>query len=90
MSNYEAAMNALSNDPELQAKIMAANSAEERKAIFTAAGVALPTHAEVNAHHANLASASGAGAGTTGTATGVGVTVGVPIGIGAAAGAAAA
>ena len=90
MSNYEAAMNALSNDPELQAKIMAANSAEERQAIFTAAGVALPTHAEVNDHHANLASASGAGSATTGTATGVGVTVGVPIGIGAAAGAAAA
>ena len=89
MSNYEAAMNALSNDPELQAKIMAANSAEERQAIFTAAGVALPTHAEVNDHHANLASASGAGATTTlGAGTGLGT--GVAIGIGAAAGAAAA
>ena len=83
MSNYEAAMNALSNDPELQAKIMAANSAEERQAIFSAAGVALPTHAEVNDHHANLASASGAGS----TATGVGV---IGIGVSAAAGAAAA
>ena len=84
MSNYEAAMNALSNDPELQAKIMAANSAEERQAIFTAAGVALPTHAEVNDHHANLASASGAGGTTTGVSTGF------LIGIGASAGAAAA
>ena len=88
MSNYEAAMNALSNDPELQAKIMAANSAEERQAIFTAAGVALPTHAEVNDHHANLASASGAGSTTTGPNQGF--FFGNDVQAGAAAGAAAA
>ena len=90
MSNYEAAMNALSNDPELQAKIMAANSAEERQAIFTAAGVALPTHAEVNDHHANLASASGAGSTATGVAIAGATAPGLLIGVGAAAGAAAA
>ena len=90
MSNYEAAMNALSNDPELQAKIMAANSAEERQAIFSAAGVALPTHAEVNDHHANLAPASGAGSTNTRYGSIMGSGTGLLIGAGAAAGAAAA
>ena len=91
MSNFAAAMTAIGNDPQLQARVMAANSAQERQVILSEAGIALPTHADVNAHHANLAAASGAGS-STGTVGGTRMSGG-EIGAaasGAAAGAAAA
>ncbi len=64
-TTYAAAAKALANDPELLAKVTKAGSAEERAALLSAAGVAVPTHADVNAHLANMAGlAGGSGTGT--------------------------
>lgn len=53
-SNVVAALNA---DPELQEKVLAAATPEERAAILTAAGLELPTPAEIEA--ARLAGVDG-------------------------------
>ena len=50
MSNaYANVVAALSADPELQEKVLAAATPEERAALLTAAGLELPTPAEVEA-----------------------------------------
>lgn len=41
---------ALASDPELKAKVLSVTSADERRAILVEAGVAAPTHDDVNAH----------------------------------------
>ena len=41
---------ALASNPELRAKVLAVTSADERRAILVEAGVAAPTHDDVNAH----------------------------------------
>lgn len=64
-TTFAAATKALQNDPELFAKVTKAGSAEERAAHLRAAGVEVPTHADVNAHLANMAGV--AGGGTTAT-----------------------
>ncbi len=64
-ATFVAATKALASDPDLFAKVSAAGSPEERAALLTAAGVEVPTHADVNAHVANMAGAAGG----TGSAT---------------------
>jgi len=58
-ATFAAATQALANDPELFAKVTTAGSPEERAAHLRAAGVAVPTHADVNSHLANMAGVAG-------------------------------
>ncbi len=58
-TTFVAAAKALANDPELFAKVSTAGSPEERAAHLRAAGVEVPTHADVNAHVANMAGVAG-------------------------------
>jgi hypothetical protein len=57
-ATFKAAAKALSDNPALLAKVSAAGSAEERQAHFKAAGIAVPTHADVNSHMADVAGGS--------------------------------
>lgn len=67
MSNaFNGVAEALSNDPELRERVMAAASAEERAAILVAAGLELPTAEEIE--QAKLAGVAG---GTAPGSTGV-------------------
>jgi hypothetical protein len=54
-ATFQAAAKALSENPDLLANVMAAGSAEERQAHLRAAGVTVPTHADLNSHMANVA-----------------------------------
>jgi len=58
-ATFRAAAKALSDNPDLLAKVTSAGSAEERQAHLKAAGVSVPTHAEVNSHMADVAGAGG-------------------------------
>lgn len=58
-TTFAAATKALSDNPELLAKVRTAGSPEERAAHFRAAGVEVPTHADVNANLANMAGVAG-------------------------------
>lgn len=66
-ATFNAAAQALSEDPALRNKVMSAGTAEERAAILREAGVAVPTHADVNAAHADMAGVAGGGGYKTGT-----------------------
>lgn len=46
---FSAVMTALSQDPELQERVLAAETPEERAALLSAAGLELPTPEEVEA-----------------------------------------
>ena len=62
MSNaFHHAAKALSSDPDLANKVMAASTPAQRAEILKAAGVSVPSHADVNAFHASLSDVSGAG-----------------------------
>ncbi len=50
---------ALAASPELKAKVLSVNSADERRAILVEAGVPVPTHDDVNAHAALAGVAGG-------------------------------
>lgn len=63
-ATFQETANALANDPELRAKVLAVSSADERAAILRDAGVPVPSHADINAHTDN-ALAGVAGGGTT-------------------------
>ena len=52
---YRAAVKALSENPDLLAKVTSAGSAEERQAHLRSAGIEVPTHADVNSHMSNVA-----------------------------------
>jgi hypothetical protein len=84
---FVSAIKAMSDNPELLAKVSSAGSSEERASILRAAGVEVPTHADVNAHlMANVA-----GGGSTATqASKHKTTIGFGAGAAVAAGAAAA
>ena len=58
-ATFAAAAQALNNDPDLMGKITSAGSAEERAAHFRAAGVEVPSHADVNSHMANMSGVAG-------------------------------
>lgn len=60
-ATFNAAAQALANDPALRDKVMAAGSAEERAQIMRDAGVDVPTHAEVNSGVNSLAGVAGGG-----------------------------
>ena len=77
MSNaFHQAAKALSSDPDLANKVMAAGTPAERAEILKAAGVPVPSHADVSAFHSSLSDVSGAG--NTGTDVANGVSAGVP------------
>jgi len=54
-ATFKAAAKALSDNAELFAKVRNASSAEERAAHFKDAGIAVPTHADVNSYMADIA-----------------------------------
>ena len=62
MSNaFHHAVTALTSDPDLANKVMAASTPAERAEILKAAGITAPSHADVSAAHASLSDVSGAG-----------------------------
>ena len=68
---FAATAKALKSDSELRTKVTTAGSAEERASILRAAGVEVPTHADVNTHFANMDNVAG------GSGTDTGIYVGV-------------
>ena len=77
MSNaFHQAAKALTSDPDLANKVMAASTPAERAEILKAAGVTVPSHADVNAAHASLSDVSGAG--NTSTDVNAGLAAGIP------------
>ena len=60
-TTFQETAKALQDNPELKAKVLTANSAEDRANILREAGVAVPTHADVNAHHNALEGVDGGG-----------------------------
>ena len=58
---FNAAAKALNDNPALATKVMSAGTPAERAEILIAAGVTVPTHADVNSYHASLSDVSGAG-----------------------------
>jgi hypothetical protein len=60
-ATFTAAAKALNDNPALASQVMQAATPAERAEILKAAGVALPTHADVNSYHASLSDVSGAG-----------------------------
>ncbi|CAB5040426.1 MAG: hypothetical protein F2923_05840 [Actinobacteria bacterium] len=60
-ATFSEASKALHDNAELSAKVMSAGSPAERAEILKAAGIPVPTHADVNAYHASLSDVSGAG-----------------------------
>ena len=83
-ATFNAAAKALSENVELRNQVMSAGSASERAALLSEAGVTVPTHADLNAAHANMAGVDGAGSHSTGAVVaGVGISV-VAIAAGAA------
>lgn len=67
---FNAAAQAISNDPALREKVMSATSAQERAAILADAGIATPSHEHVSSGLNALAGAAG-GAAYTQQPTGV-------------------
>lgn len=67
-ATFQAVSDALAADKDLQAKVMAAGSAEDRAAILKDAGVPVPSHSDVNSGHAALQGVSGAGTTTAAVA----------------------
>lgn len=63
-ATFQETANALANDPDLRAKVLAATTAEDRATILRDAGVPVPTHDDVNSH-TDSALAGVAGGGTT-------------------------
>ena len=63
-ATFKAAAKALNDNPALAAKVMSVGTPAERAEILKAAGIPVPTHADVNSHHASLSDVSGAGSAT--------------------------
>ena len=64
-STFHEAAKALAANDDLRNKVMTAGSAEERANVLREAGVAVPSHADINAAHAEMAGVSGGGSTTT-------------------------
>ena len=64
-TTFQETAKALQDNPELKAKVMSAESAEDRASILREAGVTVPTHADVNAHQNTLEGVDGGGNTTT-------------------------
>ena len=58
-STFHEAAKALAANDDLRNKVMTAGSAEERATVLREAGVAVPSHADVNAAHAKMAGVAG-------------------------------
>ena len=83
-TTYVAAVKAISENPELLAKISKAGSQKERAEILSAAGVAVPTQADINAHIANMVDVSGFAAAATSIYVPAGAAAGMAVGAAAA------
>ena len=70
-ATFTAAAKALNDNPALATKVMSAGTPAERAEILKAAGVAVPSHADVNSYHASLSDVSGAGQTTSQVAAAV-------------------
>ena len=68
-ATFKAVAKALNDNPELAGKVMAVDTPAERAEILKAAGIAAPTHADVNSFHASLSDVSGAGTGVNAVGT---------------------
>ena len=64
-STFHETAKALAANDDLRNKVMTAGSAEERANVLREAGVAVPSHADINAAHAEMAGVSGGGSPTT-------------------------
>ncbi len=62
---------AISENPAVVAQLQTVTTPEARQEILKAAGIPIPTHADVNAHMATLDDVSGAGNTTAQVAAGV-------------------
>ena len=72
MSNaFAETTKAMNENPDLATKVMAAGTPAERAEILKAAGVSVPSHADVAAAHSSLSDVSGAGNTTAQVAAGV-------------------
>ena len=58
-STFHEAAKALAANDDLRNKVMTAGSAEERANVLREAGVAVPSHADINAAHADMAGVAG-------------------------------
>lgn len=58
---FNAAAKALSDDPELRERVLAANTSQERSQIMRDAGIDVPTPEDVVSGHNNLANVTGGG-----------------------------
>jgi len=83
-ATFNAAAKALSENVELRNQVMSAGSASERAALLSEAGVTVPTHADINAAHANMAGVDGAGSTSGATAAIATIGVGAAVAAGAA------
>ena len=70
-ATFTAAAKALNDNPALANKVMSAATPAERAEILKAAGITVPTHADVNSYHASLRDVSGAGTPTSQVAAAV-------------------
>ncbi len=64
-STFHETAKALAANDDLRNKVMTAGSAEERANVLREAGIAVPSHADINAAHAEMAGVSGGGSTTT-------------------------
>ena len=64
-STFHETAKALAANDDLRNKVMTAGSAEERANVLREAGIAVPSHADINAAHAEMAGVSGGGSPTT-------------------------
>jgi len=60
-STFHEAAKALAANDDLRNKVMTAGSAEERANVLREAGVAVPSHVDINAAHAEMAGVAGGG-----------------------------
>ena len=64
-STFHEAAKALAANDDLRNKVMTAGSAEERANVLREAGVAVPSHVDINAARAEMAGVAGGGNTTT-------------------------
>ena len=58
-ATFDETVRALSENADLRSAVMSAGSAEERSAILRGAGVPVPSHADLNAAHAQMVDVDG-------------------------------
>ena len=79
-AKFNAAMQAINDDPALRDKVLSAGSAEERAQHLRDAGVQVPTHEDVNSGIKALAGVAGGGVSSSACAADAGSANGAEIG----------